>query len=54
VRQEIEDGYLAGPRYRATGPEITVTGGLADERKQHMHAESFGMIADAPDEIRRA
>jgi len=54
VRQEIEDGYLAGPRYRAAGPEITVTGGLGDERKQHMHAESFGMLADGPDEIRRA
>ena len=54
VRQEIEDGYLAGPRYRAAGPEITVTGGLGDERKQHMHAESFGMIADGPDEVRRA
>jgi imidazolonepropionase-like amidohydrolase len=54
VRQEIADGYLAGPRYRAAGPEITVTGGLGDERKQHMHAESFGMIADGPDEIRRA
>jgi imidazolonepropionase-like amidohydrolase len=54
VRQEIEDGYLAGPRYRAAGPEITVTGGLGDERKQHMHAESFGMIADGPDEIRKA
>ena len=53
MRQEIEDGYLAAPRYRATGPEITVTGGLGDERKQHMHAESFGMIADGPDEIRR-
>jgi imidazolonepropionase-like amidohydrolase len=54
VRQEIEDGYLPGPRYRAAGPEITVTGGLGDERKQHMHAESFGMLADGPDEIRRA
>ena len=54
VRQEIEDGYLAGPRYRAAGPEITVTGGLGDERRQHIHAESFGMIADGPDEIRRA
>lgn len=54
VRQEIEDGYLAGPRYRAAGPEITVTGGLADERKHHIHAESFGMIADGPDEIRKA
>ena len=54
VRQEIEDGYLAGPRYRAAGPEITVTGGLGDERRPHMHAESFGMIADGVDEIRRA
>ena len=54
VRQEINDGYLAGPRYRAAGPEITVTGGLGDERKQHMHAESFGMIADGVDEIRKA
>ena len=54
VRQEIEDGYLAGPRYRAAGPEITVTGGLGDERKQHMHAESFGMIADGPTKSARA
>src|SRR5260370_20750021 len=54
IRQEIEDGYLAGPRYRAAGPEITVTGGLGDERKQYMDAESFGMIADGPDEVRKA
>ncbi len=54
VRREIEDGYLAGPRYRAAGPEITVTAGLGDERQAHMHAESFGMIADGPDEIRKA
>jgi imidazolonepropionase-like amidohydrolase len=54
LRQEIADGYVAGPRYRAAGPEITVTGGLGDERKQHMHAESFGMIADGVDEIRKA
>jgi imidazolonepropionase-like amidohydrolase len=54
VRQEIEDGYLAGPRYRAAGPEITTTGGLGDERQAHMHAESFGMIADGADEVRKA
>ena len=54
VRGEIEAGYLAGPRYKAAGPEITTTGGLGDERKQHMHAESFGMIADGVDEIIRA
>jgi imidazolonepropionase-like amidohydrolase len=38
----------------AAGPEITATGGLGDERKQHINAESFGMIADGVDEIRRA
>ena len=54
VRGEIEAGYLAGPRYKAAGPEITTTGGLGDERKAHMHAESFGMIADGVDEITRA
>lgn len=54
VRQEIEDGYLKGPRYKAAGPEITVTGGLGDERKQHSSFESFGMIADGVDEISRA
>lgn len=54
MRQEIADGYLAGPRYRAAGPEITVTGGLGDERQAHMHAESFGMIADGVDQIRHA
>ena len=54
VRAEIENGYLAVPRYKAAGPEITTTGGLGDERKAHMHAESFGMIADGVDEIIRA
>ncbi len=38
-------------RYKAAGPEITVTGGLGDERKNHTSFESFGMIADGVDEI---
>ncbi|MGE0310392.1 MAG: amidohydrolase family protein [Lautropia sp.] len=54
VRNEIEAGLLAGPRLKAASPEITVTAGLGDERRLHLHAESFGMIADGPDEIRRA
>jgi imidazolonepropionase-like amidohydrolase len=54
VREEIESGRLKGPRYRAAGPEITTTGGLGDERKHHTNFESFGMIADGVDEIRRA
>jgi imidazolonepropionase-like amidohydrolase len=54
VRNEIEAGRLPGPRLRASGPEITVTAGLGDENQLHMHRESFGMIADGPDEIVRA
>ena len=53
VRAEIEAGRLAGPRYRAASPEITTTAGLGDERRLHMYAESFGLIADGPDEVRR-
>jgi imidazolonepropionase-like amidohydrolase len=54
IRNEVDAGRLPGPRIRACSPEITVTGGLGDERKQHMYYESFGMIADGPDEIARA
>src|SRR6201987_4003598 len=46
IRNEVNAGRLPGPRIRAGSPEITVTGGLGDERKQHMYYESFGMIAD--------
>jgi imidazolonepropionase-like amidohydrolase len=54
IRNEVNAGRLSGPRIRAASPEITVTGGLADERKHHMYYESFGMIADGPVEIARA
>ena len=54
VKNEIENGHLAGPRYRTAGPEITVTGGLGDENRQGIAAESFGMVADGADAIRRA
>src|SRR6266851_5701829 len=35
IRNEIEAGRIAGPRYLANGPEITVTGGLGDENALH-------------------
>jgi imidazolonepropionase-like amidohydrolase len=54
IRNEVNAGRLPGPRIRAASPEITVTGGLGDERKHHMYYESFGMIADGPEEIARA
>ena len=54
IRNEIDAGRLPGPRMRAAGPELTVSGGLGDERQQHMHRESFGIIVDGVDEITRA
>jgi hypothetical protein len=36
IRNEIEAGRIAGPRYLANGPEITVTGGLGDENALHL------------------
>ena len=54
VRNEVNSGRSPGPRIRAAGPEITVTGGLGDENKQHMMRDSFGIVADGPEAIARA
>lgn len=54
MRNAINAGEFPGPRMRAGSPEITVTGGLGDERKAHMYYESFGLIADGKEEIRKA
>ena len=53
ARDAINEGLLAGPRMRAGSPEITTTAGLGDERKRHIYQESFGLIADGADEMRR-
>lgn len=53
ARNAIENGLIAGPRMRAASPEITTTAGLGDERLRHLHQESFGLVADGPDEMRR-
>jgi imidazolonepropionase-like amidohydrolase len=54
IRNAIRAGDFIGPRMRAASPEITVTAGLGDERRVHMYRESFALIADGPDEIRKA
>jgi imidazolonepropionase-like amidohydrolase len=54
IRNEINLGRLQGPRMRAAGPEITVTGGLGDDRLAHMDRSSFGFIADGADEVVKA
>ena len=51
IRNEIEAGRLPGPRLKACGPEITVTGGLGDERQVHQYRESFAVLADGEAEI---
>jgi imidazolonepropionase-like amidohydrolase len=53
IRNEVNAGRIPGPRIRAASPEITVTAGLGDERKIHLHRESFALIADGVDEILR-
>jgi imidazolonepropionase-like amidohydrolase len=54
IRNEINAGRLPGPRIRAASPEISSTGGLGDERQLHMHHTGIEIIADGPDEMRRA
>lgn len=53
IRNAINAGDFIGPRMRAASPEITVTAGLGDERRLHLYRESFALIADGPDEIRK-
>lgn len=53
IRNAINAGELPGPRLLACGPEITVTGGLGDARRMHMHRDSFAIVADGPDEVRK-
>ena len=53
VRNEIRSGRFPGPRYLAASPEITVTGGLGDDRKLHLGHNHLAVVADGPDELRR-
>jgi imidazolonepropionase-like amidohydrolase len=53
VRNEINAGRIPGPRLLAATPEITVTGGLGDERLMHIYRESVGAVLDGAEEIRK-
>ena len=53
IRDAINDGLIVGPRMLAGSPEVTTTAGLGDERRRHIHEESFGLVADGPYEIRK-
>lgn len=53
IRNAIDAGDIPGPRMLAASPEMTVTAGLGDVRMQHMHRETFAVVADGADEFRR-
>jgi imidazolonepropionase-like amidohydrolase len=54
VRDHINAGRSPGPRLLAASPELTNTGNLGDERRLHLHRESFAMVVDGADEMLRA
>ena len=53
IRDAINEGVIPGPRMRASSPEVTATAGLGDERRRHIHEESFGLTADGAVEFRK-
>ncbi|HWA44253.1 MAG TPA: amidohydrolase family protein [Hypericibacter adhaerens] len=52
IRNAINAGRFPGPRLRAASPEITSTGGLGDERQDHMYHTGIELIADGADAVR--
>lgn len=53
IRNEIEAGRIPGPRLLAGSPELTVTGGLADDNQFHEKHPSISIICDGAEEFRK-
>jgi imidazolonepropionase-like amidohydrolase len=53
IRNEINSGKILGPRLLAGSPELTVTGGLADDNQLNQQHPSISIICDGPDEFRK-
>jgi imidazolonepropionase-like amidohydrolase len=53
IRNAINAGKIAGPRYLANTPEISITGGLGDVNPSHLPAYSYVELVDGPDEMRK-
>jgi imidazolonepropionase-like amidohydrolase len=53
IRNEINKGKIPGPRLLAGSPELTVTGGLADDNQLEVKHPSVSIICDGPDEFRK-
>ncbi len=54
IRDEIEAGRIPGPRIMAATPELTVTGGLGDDRRMHIDVQTFCEVHDGAEDFRRA
>ena len=53
IRNEINKGKIPGPRLLAGSPELTVTGGLADDNQLDAKHPSVSIICDGPEEFRK-
>ena len=53
VRNEVNAGRIPGPRIRAGGLEISVTGAMGDESKEHNPRIGPSSIIDGPEEMRK-
>jgi imidazolonepropionase-like amidohydrolase len=54
VRNEVNAGRLPGPRIRAGGLEISVTGAMGDESREHNPRVGPSTIVDGVEEVRKA
>ena len=54
VRNEVNKGRIPGPRIRAAGLEISVTGAMGDESKEHYPKGGLSILVDGADEMRKA
>ncbi len=53
VRDEVNAGRISGPRIRAGGLEISVTGAMGDESKEHNPRIGPSVIVNGVEEMRR-
>lgn len=54
VRNEVNAGRIPGPRIRAGGLEISVTGAMGDESTEHNPRVGPSTLVDGPEEMRKA
>ncbi len=54
VREEVNAGRIPGPRIRAGGLELSVTGAMGDESKEHNPRIGPSTLINGPDEMRAA